>query len=87
MSKLPALKLYRKLLILAVMSVGLFFLSSINRVDANPCCNACLATLGSCNDYCHGLSSDPATEECLANCATDYHNCSRACGGGLPVCP
>jgi hypothetical protein len=87
MFTLPRLKLYRKFLIIGVLSAAVFVVSSTSRVAANPCCVACLATYNSCTEYCYGLSSDPATEECLIGCGNNYEACSRACGAGLPVCP
>lgn len=87
MFKFLNLKLYRKFFILAVMLSAVFVLSSTRHVSANGCCDLCWFNYNSCNNYCYGLPSDPATEDCLYNCAVNYDNCSFACGHGVPICP
>jgi hypothetical protein len=86
MFRFPDLKLYRKLLILGILSVSLFVLSANSRVAASACCDACLATYDSCINYCYGLNNDPDMSECLVACGTSYEACSRACGHGIPAC-
>jgi len=90
MFKFPRLKLYRKFLILSVMLVSLFVLSSNRRVAAEePCCEACNATAASCVDYCN---SDQVKEwmvtGCLSDCAAARVACRHACApvGAPEVC-
>ncbi len=86
MSVFTDLKLYRKFLIIGVLLTSAFVVSSTNRASAS-CCDICEDNLSACNTICYGLSSDPATEDCLADCAEAYDTCSHRCGHGIPICP
>ena len=80
------LKLYRKFLIIGVLSAAVFLVSSNNPVGA-ACCDICLANADSCITNCYAQEQYPGQYECLLACAVAYDNCSRACGHGVPICP
>jgi hypothetical protein len=91
MFNLPRLKLYRTFLILAVMLVSLFVLSSTRRVAAEePCCEACNAAAASCLDYCWNSEEikDWMRSGCAAECEPARVACRHACTpiGAPEVC-
>lgn len=73
------LKIYRKLFVLIVLTVGLFFASSINKAGAEPCCPVCDYQLTMCIKEC--TYSD---RECLDNCDAEYVLCRASL---CPQCP
>ena len=79
------MKIYRKILMLAVLSVSLFVLSSTNQsasrsATAIPCCGSlfeiCDEEYESCVLDCHLYIGVPSKyAECLGNCKIDQFNC------------
>jgi hypothetical protein len=76
------LKIYRKLLVLVVLSIGLFAASSFtaNRVAAIPCCYVCDVILNMCLNACGGPTTGERT--CIESCYADddicrVENCSH----------
>lgn len=77
------LKLYRKFLILAVLLVGLFAVSSANKTSAYLaiCCSACDNNYDNCVTACY--NGDPrALNKCLDDCSDDFDHCYS----GPPPC-
>ena len=79
--------LYRKFLVLAVLSVSLFVLSSANRASAIPCCapffTACDNAYTSCVSGCHLYIGIPTKYAlCLDNC----DKAKLACYANIPAC-
>ncbi len=71
------LKLFRKLLILCVLSVGLFFAVSTNTVSAEvmDCCTDCQTSYDNCIQYtCSYI------QQCVDNyCTPRFYSCSETC--------
>jgi hypothetical protein len=73
------LKLYRKLLILCVITAGVFVLSANVRVSAVPCCNACEPAYDECLTWCSGEEWKPQFYSyCVATyCEPAYYTCGQ----------
>ena len=71
------LKIYRKLVILAVLSIGLFAATSFtaNRATAEPCCYICDVTLASCLNSCGGIYGE---RTCINECYDYDEECRIA---------
>ncbi|HEY0426752.1 MAG TPA: hypothetical protein VGC76_02995 [Pyrinomonadaceae bacterium] len=71
------LKIYRKLLILGVLSAGLFFASStIGKAEATDCCEDCYAEYLRCAQYTCQYSD----RNCVATvCLPRYYDCADGC--------
>jgi hypothetical protein len=82
--------LFRKFLLLAVLSAGVFFIASNRPVGAVPCCMGCDNARAACLDYCY---SDQIKEwmipGCVAECNFNWDNCSQFCEEqpGIFGCP
>jgi hypothetical protein len=80
MLKPANVKMYRKLMILAVLSGSLFAFSSLNTISAIPCCSPRYA------------ACDVAHDSCVANCnmylgiPAKYAQCVDLCDKGLLAC-
>jgi len=82
MFKFENLKLYRKFLILVVMIGGLFMVTSINRVSAQPCCSECEEAYNWCVDACYNPNPGKWKECIHAECHGPYFYCLSHCDMG-----
>jgi hypothetical protein len=75
------MKLYRKLLILAVLLGGLFIMPSLGKVSAAAtfCCSECDIPHGECVADCYANQSGslPQLQQCLHVCHTLYYFCMQ----------
>lgn len=74
-------KLFRKLLILAVMVAGVFILSGNRPAAAMPCCFPCNTAYDECLAWCSGEDWKPQFYSyCVATyCEPDYQTCGQFC--------
>jgi hypothetical protein len=80
MSTFPNMKLFRKLLVLAVLLTGVFILSSGNKTSARTCCDTCETAYTVCQMNCHDLTKPEGYAACVIwNCDPEYNNCSNNC--------
>lgn len=82
------LKIYRKLLVLFVLSVGLFFAASAKLNDANAsiCCSTCKPTYDACVANCayHYPQNPPRFQQCVQEeCDPEAAYCAINCD---PLC-
>lgn len=71
------LKLYRKVLVLCLLSIGLFIASSVNQASAVPCCSSCDTWYLACVENCNSPTSERNCVE--LNCDPYYNWCSSHC--------
>lgn len=81
------LKIYRKLLVLCLLSVGLFIAASANldRASAVPCCSSCEPAYDACvADCAYHYPQNPARyAQCVSlNCDPSYNWCLSNCSDG-----
>ncbi len=87
-----SVKIYRKFLILAVLSGSLFVFSSVNRAGAaDPCCgprlDACDNAYSTCVINCHVyIGIPPKYAECTSACELVHLNCYMAAEPCNPTC-
>ncbi len=74
-------KLYRKLLILCVMTAGVLVLSANVSVSAVPCCFPCDNAYSDCLAWCSGEEWKPEFYSyCVATyCEPAYQSCGQFC--------
>lgn len=82
------LKIYRKLLVLFVLSVGLFFAASanLNNADASFCCSTCIPGYEKCQGDClYHYPQNPARyAQCVQEtCDPELSYCQINCD---PLC-
>jgi hypothetical protein len=77
------LKLYRKLSILCVLTIGLFFAASASKSSAvaTSCCDDCLDAF----NYCAGTYCATSDRKCLEDiCIPEYEFCKSNCPTHCP---
>jgi len=80
MLKFANLRLYRKFLILAVLLGGVFAVTSINKVGAMPCCQACEDNYNACVDACYSPNPQKMQECVDRDCNIPFYlNCFHHC--------
>lgn len=81
MLNVSSLKLYKKFLVLVVLSTGLFIASSANQAtSAQPCCSSCDPWYEACVESCQ-LGERGCIE---ANCDPYYNWCIGHCSDCEP---
>jgi hypothetical protein len=73
------LKIYRKLFLLIVLSVGLFFTASSKQASAEvpDCCDICYNQYTYCVTVICGVTGD---RDCVEReCLPEYQSCTAAC--------
>ncbi len=78
-----SLKLFRKVLILSVMLIGIFVLTSTRKTEASICCSVCDENYWICVDACYSPNPGKWNQCIQEECVPVQHQCLMHCN---PLC-